>query len=112
MKKGGHYMLDLTKVIFTDQLIVNEGLFLLVDMSPAIDETTSERIGTDIEVALTGQRYEKIRVRVPYPVTCSAFESVTVQSVEFKGFKGYFKQGARPDQWEFIATADHFQLVG
>ncbi len=104
-------MLDIKNVIFTDKQLLNNGLFLLVDMSPALDESTNERVGTDIVVALTGQRYEHITVRVPYPVTCSAYESVEVRQIEFTGFKGHFDWIDSQDKWTFIATAEQFQLV-
>lgn len=104
-------MLDLKKVTFTDKQLLNEGVFLLVDMSPALDGATNDRIGTDIVVALTGQRYEQITVRVPDLVTCSAFDSVAVRRVEFTGFAGHFDLNDEQDKWRFIAKADQFKLV-
>ncbi len=104
-------MLDIKKVIFSDEQLLTGGIFLLVDMIPALDDVTNERIGTDIRVALTGQRYEQITVRVPYPVTCSAYETVAVQPIEFTNFEGHFEWHPSHHTWVFVATADQFQLV-
>lgn len=104
-------MLDIEKVLFTDDLVLNKGSFLLVDMKPAMDGETTERIGTDIVVALTGQRYEKITIRVPYLVTCSAFNAVEVQPIKFKGFEGHFQWDDVREEWVFSATAEQFQLA-
>lgn len=104
-------MLDIKKVIFSDEQLLTGGIFLLVDMIPALDDATSERIGTDIVVALTGQQYERIIVRVPYPVTCSAFESVSVQQVEFTDFRGHFEWQEGQKEWVLSATAEQFQVV-
>ncbi len=104
-------MLDIKKVIFSDEQLLTGGIFLLVEMIPALDDATNERVGTDIVVALTGQRYEQITVRVPYPVTCSAFDSVSVQQVEFTDFRGHFEWQESQDEWVFVATAEQFQVV-
>ncbi len=104
-------MLDLRKINFTDKQLLTNGIFLLVDMIPALDTETMERIGTDIVVALTGQRYETIAVRVPYPVTCSAFASVSVQRVDFTGFSGHFEWQEAQKEWVFTATAEQFQVI-
>ncbi len=104
-------MLDIKKVIFSDEQLLTGGIFLLVDMIPALDDVTNERIGTDIRVALTGQRYEQITVRVPYPVTCSAYETVSVQQVEFTDFKGHFEWKETSKEWGFIATAEQFKVI-
>ncbi len=103
-------MLQIDKLSFTDEQILNNGVFVLVEVTPALSDTTNERIGTDIVVALTGHQYEKITVRVTDLVTCSAFDSTSISPVLFTGFKGSFSLDADTNDWVLTATADHFQL--
>ncbi len=104
-------MLQLDKLSFTDDQILNNGVFVLVEVTPSMNDTTGERIGTDLVVALTGHHYEKMTVKVTEVVTCSAFETPGIHPVQFTGFIGRLYLNDATKEWELTATADRFQLV-
>lgn len=106
-------MIAIRDVKFDDQMILNNGKFVLVELSPVFQEevgSETKRLGTKAVVALTGHRLEKIEVLVEEAITCSAFNQLELAEITFSNFEGYFLpqvDGAHV----FRAKASQLQLV-
>lgn len=103
--------MQLESIKITDTMILREGKFLLVSVSPLFKIGGSEeRIGTTVVVALTGHKYEKITVKITDQPACKPFNTPTVKEVSFDNFVGTFTQDAE-GVFGIKATADSFMLI-
>ncbi len=108
-------MLSINDVMFTDQMILNGGKFILVQLMPIYDETQNEdeertRIGTKMIAALTAHKLNKIEVMIEDIVVCSSFNDLQLAEVTFSDFLGSFIQN-ESEEYTFQATASRFRLV-
>ncbi|MBP1042819.1 hypothetical protein I6N95_17520 [Vagococcus sp. BWB3-3] len=106
-------MLKVEDICFTEEMILNKGSFLLVELSPMFEEgqTTEEfRIGTKAVVALTKHRLEKITVLIDDVIACSPFSDTELMEVRFNGFEGRYQREAE-GEYVFNARARQLQII-
>lgn len=102
-------MIKIESIVLTDKMIVNDGEFILVSVSP-IYESEKIRIGTEVIVALTGRQFSKIVVTVHENVACSPFNTLEIKKVLFDEFLGGFSKNNSGD-YVFSAQAKSFKLI-
>lgn len=108
-------MIKIAEIQFNAEMILSDGKFVLVEMFPHYEEATTKaeriRTGTEVIVALTSHRLEKITVIVNDNIACGPLNELELAQVYFEDFKGNFTYNEELEDYLFAATASKLVIV-